>query len=429
MTSTTDLKSVMLVLAGLTYRGFYFWRVLEDRHERAVRRAVADGLRVVEPVIGKWELVWGPATKSRRGEFDESAMYVAQSAADPRRVVIAIRGTNPIELADWTRGDFNVATPVPWPFGDGTATVSGSTASGLTTLLRLTEPPPSRVGDAVEKAVYGLGQFVPDSLVTFLRPCNHERGYVFETLSSRLRDLFGRFEPVMQKATKVVADGVVRKLLELGATPTKVTTWPAVSPTGSGATLLDFLIRRARDGPADVLVTGHSKGGALAPALGLWLAETRSRWDPKGNVRIGCYAFAGPTPGNGAFGNRVKDELDGDNCRVINTSDVVTHAWDDAGLASIAELYDGSLAWLQPILSAVREKVVRDRYQALSLPTDQFDGVAIQLLPIDSRDAAMQIPYQHLEAYLARFGLLATTPRIDTLTLYGLQRSRESQTS
>jgi hypothetical protein len=296
--------------------------------------------------------------------------------------------------------------------------VSGSTASGLTTLLRLTEPPPSPVGEAVEKAVYGLSQLVPDAFLASLRPYSRESGRVLDSMSISLRRLFSRFQPMMQKAAGVVAGEVVRKVVQLSERPTIVAKWPTPPPTGLGATLLDFLIRRARDGPVDVLVTGHSKGGALAPALALWLAETRSRWDPRGSVRLGCYAFAGPTPGNGVFGRRVKEELDGENCRVINISDLVTHAWDDASLASIAELYDGSLAWLRPILSAVREKVVRGRYEPLNLPTDEFDGVALRLLPIDSGDTVRQIPNQHLEAYLAWFGLLATTPRIDALTLF-----------
>jgi hypothetical protein len=37
--------------------------------------------------------------------------------------------------------------------------------------------------------------------------------------------------------------------------------------------------------------------------------------------------FAGPTPGNSAFAKRMMREFEGTHRRVVNTNDVVTHAW------------------------------------------------------------------------------------------------------
>ncbi|HBZ71193.1 MAG TPA: hypothetical protein DEP35_16255 [Deltaproteobacteria bacterium] len=413
-----DPAAVMLVLAGLAYRGFYFLRilrVLEDPHERAVRRAVAAGLRAVAPVIGEWELVWGPATKDR-DDFDQSAMYVARSKANPQRLAVAIRGTDPISITDWTRGDLDVAQPSPWPFGAAGATVSGSTASGLNTLLELAEPPPSRLGELVEEAIFRVSGFVPDAFAAIVRRIPRDPALVLDLITTRLRKDFEQWRRrIEDEGAQVVAEAVVLLLKELSERRIQVMDWPSPAPTGSGATLLDFLMRASKDGALEVLVTGHSKGGALAPALALFLAETRSRWDLNGNASIGCYAFAGPTPGNAAFGQRVNAQLGREKLRVINTSDIVTHAWDQAGLKSIALLYAGSLAWMAPILDAVSREVTQTHYAPVGLPTCVFDGLATAPIPAD--DAALEIPYQHLESYLAYFGLLDCKPRIDTLML------------
>ena len=44
--AATSQDRAHLALAGLTYRGFYYWdwRILEDVHELEIQRAVANGL-------------------------------------------------------------------------------------------------------------------------------------------------------------------------------------------------------------------------------------------------------------------------------------------------------------------------------------------------------------------------------------------------
>lgn len=115
MASTNDPNvPVMLTLAGLTYRGFYYRRLWDEVHDLGVRRAVAAGLadRDVRAAIGEWTLAWGPATRDIERDFDSSAMFVARSVAEPQRLVVAVRGTNPISLTDWIQGDLDVAHPV-----------------------------------------------------------------------------------------------------------------------------------------------------------------------------------------------------------------------------------------------------------------------------------------------------------------------------
>src|SRR5262245_20807235 len=122
---------VMLTLAALTYRGFQ--DILPgEPHDFIVRRAIQDGLDTFPLLRGQWTLVWGPVTsRIPIAVFDSKAMYVVQSVASPHRLVVAIRGTNPVASTDWLFGDLLVDTTVRWPYAADAAAVSGSTALGL----------------------------------------------------------------------------------------------------------------------------------------------------------------------------------------------------------------------------------------------------------------------------------------------------------
>jgi hypothetical protein len=79
-------------------------------------------------------------------------------------------------------------------------------------------------------------------------------------------------------------------------------TMTAEAGPAPGVRLADFLAAEAREHPGlRVEVTGHSLGGALAPTLALWLADTKPDWDPSGQARIATYPLAGPTAGNAHF--------------------------------------------------------------------------------------------------------------------------------
>jgi Lipase (class 3) len=100
--------------------------------------------------------------------------------------------------------------------------------------------------------------------------------------------------------------------------------------------LLTFLRSEAERGagtPLEIAVTGHSKGGALAQVVAVWLkdaldaADPRESWDPTRNARVECYAFAGPTPGDVGFARRIERTLGANHHLLRNTNDVVTSAW------------------------------------------------------------------------------------------------------
>ncbi len=118
----------------------------------------------VTPVLGNWELVWGPAVLEEvidgvpTGVADNS-LFVAKcdavsfpgSPSVMPAYVVAIAGTNPNSLYDWGDEDFSVSAVVNWttydpsgftpsPYVAGTPFISKGTATGIQNLLRLVSP-------------------------------------------------------------------------------------------------------------------------------------------------------------------------------------------------------------------------------------------------------------------------------------------------
>ena len=91
--------------------------------------------------------------------------------------------------------------------------------------------------------------------------------------------------------------------------------------------------------PAPVFsVAGHSLGGALAPAFGLWMKNNQAQWDKSDGMRaeVNVYAFAGATPGGPKMQAQMGKQFtqdgsaaDGGNLVIVNNSkDVVPHGWN-----------------------------------------------------------------------------------------------------
>jgi hypothetical protein len=111
---------------------------------------------------------------------------------------------------------------------------------------------------------------------------------------------------------------------------------------GFGHSITAFLNDRAALGKINVLFTGHSLGGALAPTLALWFKQSQNipgNWDPNGNATISTVPFAGPTVGNADFAKLFDQQL-GNACeRIHNTLDIVPHAWEIKQLKELPDLY------------------------------------------------------------------------------------------
>ncbi len=405
-------EQVMLTLTGLAYRGFHDLLPGEP-HEVIVRRAVQEGLDTLAPVRGDWELVWGPVTsRVPLGVFDSNAMYVVRSRQARHRYVVALRGTNPISSSDWLFGDFLVGTTVGWPFAADGAAISTSTALGLSILQDMRARPPSTIGRFAEASLGVVGGIL-DGLV------RAGRAAVSGAAEAQVRSpsaLGAQFERILAHwslghASRDRLRDQLRRAADaahLGPATLRRKLIPAAS-RGEGLDLLTFLRTQAdASGDAlDVTLTGHSKGGALASAMALWLTATLDStdpdecWDPTRRARVSCYTFAGPTPGNAAFARKLEQVLGDRQHHFRNASDVGPRVWQVDTLEQIPSLYGSRSAAFGPLVSGVVESVRDLDYRHARVGLVEFAGT------LDSRrPLALEVVHQHLDAYVAELRLL-----------------------
>jgi len=410
MTHTDD--QVMLTLAGLTYRGFQDF-LPGEAHEFVVRRAVLDGLQTLDPVRGEWDLVWGPVTsRVPTAVFDSSAMYVVRSRRARHRYVVAIRGTNPVASSDWLFGDLLVGTTVRWPFASDGAAISTSTALGLVLLQEMRARAPSTAARFAEASAAAVGH----PLDRLIRAGRAWVGGTAEALADHASSLQAQVEKIIahwnldQAARDAIRGQLRRAVASVRIDPADLRCKPsAPDAAGSGLDLLTFLKREADASadPLEVVVTGHSKGGALAPTVALWLKDSlhsedpAEHWDARRRARVVSYAFAGPTPGNAAFAGRIDRTLGQDHHHFRNMHDVVTHAWQVSDLQKIPTLYGPRSAVFAPLLPGVIADVQGLDYGQAQAGIVTFVG---RLEP--ERSLVAELIFQHLDAYLARLDLL-----------------------
>lgn len=381
-TTFTD-EQIMLTLAGLTYRGFED-NLSGEPHAAAVSRKILDALRTLSPVRDGWDLVWGPVTeRGPRAVFDSSAMYIARDRTAPHRYTVAIRGTNPIAVEDWLIGDLWVRSSVAWPYATSAdaVAISASTAVGLATLQQM------RSVSVTSPAPPTAARENPDA-----------------TLADRIRQIDRHWMrlvgPILQTLAERFGAGAsippVPSLTLRRALPTDL-------DRGGPLDLLSFLRLEAETAvrPIEVAVTGHSKGGALAPAVALWLKEALNSgdstecWDPTRSARVSCHAFAGQTPGNAGFAARLAAVLGPDYHHLRNMNDVVTHAWQDDELRQIGGLYGVRSELFRPLLGRIVDGVQPLGYRQTEAGVRKFSG------GLDSRRPfGLEFVHQHMQAYL-----------------------------
>lgn len=379
-TTTTDFseQQEMLCLSGITYRNFGAggagWIHGQDLHT-----TVAEGLTASRVTRNRWDLVWGPV--SYRAPFslvDDALMYVVRRREDPSRCAVVIRGTNPISVFDWIFGDLWVTVQMPWPYGSAprTAKISVSTALGLGLLQSMHSPPPPKglarklwtaLDEGAGSILRQAGGTLFDRISAALDPASiAAREALAPFIDALTAAQHGRADRVRRDPLAAVVDSwkdslqrsTLREVVRLVNAVTERYSglaFAALQMTtanpGPGVSLLEFL-RAARDeagGKLDVMVTGHSKGGALASTVALWLHDTQGtdvpaseQWDPGGQATVRCHSFAGPTAGNAAFAAHSNRALSGVCTRFVNTNDLVPHAWALADVQNIAKLWDGT---------------------------------------------------------------------------------------
>jgi hypothetical protein len=186
---------------------------------------------------------------------------------------------------------------------------------------------------------------------------------------------------------------------------------PAAGVPGAGQTLRQFLSTITHN-KVNIAVAGHSLGGALAPTVALWLADTQgflSHWDPKKNATISSLPTAGPTAGNGAFAAWTREKLGSAVTPFYNSIDVVPHAWLESMLAQIPSLYAPSIpafASLKLLVDAAELLAKNGGYTTLSGLTALPGTVNTAIINPDQdnlKNFLAQLGYQHITAYNSWF--------------------------
>ncbi len=409
---------VMLSLAGLAYRGFHEpgWGTA---HDAAVAEALEHGLRTLPTVAGRWELVWGPATyRATFSVIDDAMAYVVRDVRRADRYAVVVRGTNPGSAFDWAFGDLWAGHQVPWPRDGGGARISLSTALGLTllrqlrsrplersTVTPLDDEPPAALLDLLGRAALdpvrrAFAALVADLLATRQHLAQDVRSTPLGELAARWQSrAHTLMSTVVAETAQLMGGRADLALLSLLETQASLR-----ARLGTGTSIEQFL---AGAQPAEVIVTGHSKGGALASTLALWLHESRQTWARAGGTDVHCWSFAGPTAGNGAFVSRSNGAI-GPRCRrIVNALDVVPHAWTLDDLLAIERLYDPARVAPLPALSIL--------VGIITAATAHLDyrhvGAKLTTLPgrLDPRAPLFveQMIHQHMQAYC---DLLDLTP-------------------
>lgn len=123
--------------------------------------------------------------------------------------------------------------------------------------------------------------------------------------------------------------------------------------SGTKKTLVEFLKEAISGLPAGshchVITCGHSLGGALSPAMALFLNDTQERWTVASvHASVHCYALAGPTIGNEAMASYFESRMGERTLRIWNDRDIVPRAWEVAGMQFIDHIYEPEIS--TPIL-------------------------------------------------------------------------------
>jgi hypothetical protein len=197
---------------------------------------------------------------------------------------------------------------------------------------------------------------------------------------------------------------------------------PGPGMPGANQRLADFLAGVATQ-PADVTTAGHSLGGALAPALALWLLDTRATWDPQTRATISCEPSAGPTSGNADFAAYYDLMLGSRTTRIVNSLDMVPHAWNAADLASLPALYEPDIEpdiVVYALAAAAAAASSGGDYTQIAPSTPPLTGT-IDTSLINPKSYAfenflVQAGEQHINAYFTLMGVTIGTEAMAALT-------------
>ncbi len=149
--------------------------------------------------------------------------------------------------------------------------------------------------------------------------------------------------------------------------------------SSGGQTLLDFLsdVMTDAEQEIDLVVAGHSLGGALSPTLALALLDQQDQWAHDHPFTISVEPSAGPTPGDADFATYYDQRLRNTTTRIWNEIDIVPRAWEEDLLKPIPTLYEPQIKpnWLiETLVQQAELNAAQGNYQQLVPYTAPLKG-------------------------------------------------------
>jgi Lipase (class 3) len=190
---------------------------------------------------------------------------------------------------------------------------------------------------------------------------------------------------------------------------------PGPGLPGVGVRLPAFL-RSALSSSTLLTIAGHSLGGALSPAMTLFLSDTKPIWDPSGFATLRCLPSAGPTSGDRDFATYYNGVLGQATTRLYNSLDVVPHTWQSEDLVQVPDLYSPAIPpTLQVFSLAVTALGISAAcdYTQIDVRTPPLQGKVntdiIDPSKSDCDNFTAQVYYQHVQAYFELLGIVSAT--------------------
>lgn len=113
--------------------------------------------------------------------------------------------------------------------------------------------------------------------------------------------------------------------------------------TSGNTSAISFLNKAyAANSAINVVVTGHSLGGALSPVMALYLKHQFDSIARQNTTNVYCLSTAGATPGDADFAKYYNSKLMSNTMRVWNYLDVVPRAWDSTTMAYVESGSNGT---------------------------------------------------------------------------------------
>lgn len=273
--------------------------------------------------IGNWQIVWGPCIYSdflTEGYIAADLTMVLLKGTDPddslnTMYVLSISGTNNVSAYDWLYIDLKATSMFPWP-----------------------QPIQGQNNQSAFSNASSSSYSTTDTTVT------NSGNYISTGMALGMKDLL-------------------------------------ITMTGAGGkTLIEYLRTNVtNDSTAELAVTGHSMGGALAPCVALSLKDNQSYWDSAGIFTITAYPFAGPSPGNANFAGYFSTTIGAENFHGwYNTNDAAPCVFNTATMNAISSMYNDVAGFPQQqclatgIFSCMAQQLNGFNYTSLYGPGNAF---------------------------------------------------------